>query len=361
MLSSRQPGVNDLSSIWNVWLFAAGTMIIFHLGVTRFPGWFLFSAVSLTLCGYALAPSTTCVTWWLLLFTSVIPQIALLHVGYYGVRGVLVVVIYWLWTWTQRRFDPDLRTAEKSRARQSQFWQFLAAYFPARLHMDAELKDGLYLFAVHPHGLWSSAVWCNLIPDSVGSGLPRRRVCTLDMNFKVPLLRDVLFAMGLIGSSSKSIRKSLNAGVSVMLVVGGGREAMLTRPGTMELVLQSRKGFVKIALETGAHLVPVLGFGETSCYTRAAGSSFWDPLNRFLLRTLGMSLPMLQGYCGTFLPHPTPLVTVVGQPLMVSKTPNPKQELIDKTHMEYCEALKALYDKYHLQLGQSHSSEIAFL
>mmetsp|Transcript_15516 Transcript_15516/g.32339 ORF Transcript_15516/g.32339 Transcript_15516/m.32339 type:complete len:228 (+) Transcript_15516:2-685(+) len=227
--------------------------------------------------------------------------------------------------------------------------------------MDGELKDGLFLFAVHPHGLWGSAVWSNLIPNRAGADLPRRRVCTLDMNFRMPLLRDILFAMGLIGSSAKSIRKCLTAGTSVMLVVGGGREAMLTRPGTMDVVLQTRKGFVKIALETGASLVPVIGFGETSCYALAAGASFWNPLNWLLLQTLGMSLPILQGRHGTFLPYPTPLVTVIGQPLTVSKTPSPTQEQIDRVHSDYCIAVKAIYDKYKDKFDQCRTSEMRFV
>ena len=36
----------------------------------------------------------------------------------------------------------------------------------------------------------------------------------------------------------------------------------------MDLVLRRRKGFVKLALASGADLVPVLAFGENECYTR---------------------------------------------------------------------------------------------
>lgn len=351
-----------LGGIMNLWLFAVATTLVFHVGLGYAPLSFVVGTAVLTVAGFELAPSTTAVTWWLLLFTAVIPQIALLHIGYYGLHGMLVAAAYWFWTFKAGRFDPDLRSAEACGARLSPFWRHLANYFPAELLLDGDLRpDGLYLLAVHPHGLWGSSVWANLIPERPNSGLPRRRICTLDMNFKVPLLRDVLFAMGLIASSSSSIRKTLSAGLSVVLVVGGGREAMLTRPGHLDLLLGSRKGFVKIALETGASLVPVIGFGENNCYMCAFGASLWAPFNAVLLRTLGMSLPILSGWHGTFLPHPVPLVTVVGSPLPAVRAQHPSREQIDGLHAEYCTAVRALYDKYKDRFDRSRVEELRIM
>ena len=42
-----------------------------------------------------------------------------------------------------------------------------------------------------------------------------------------------------------------------MLVVGGARESLDARPDTLTLTIANRKGFVKLAIDTNAPLVPV--------------------------------------------------------------------------------------------------------
>jgi hypothetical protein len=56
----------------------------------------------------------------------------------------------------------------------------------------------------------------------------------------------------------------------------------LVQPGCLDLILRKRKGFVRVALESGADLVPVLGFGENECYHRPplVPGSFADKLQR---------------------------------------------------------------------------------
>ena len=48
--------------------------------------------------------------------------------------------------------------------------------------------------------------------------------------------------------------------------LGGAAEALDSHPGKHMLTLKYRKGFARIALETGAQLVPVYSFGETELF-----------------------------------------------------------------------------------------------
>lgn len=52
-------------------------------------------------------------------------------------------------------------------------------------------------------------------------------------------------------------------GRGITIVVGGARESLDAQPHSLRLVLKRRKGFVKLAIRTGADLVPVLSFGGT--------------------------------------------------------------------------------------------------
>lgn len=55
-------------------------------------------------------------------------------------------------------------------------------------------------------------------------------------------------------------------GQAMCLMVGGAREALFTHPGLYKFYIKARKGFVRLALETGASLVPVISFGEPELY-----------------------------------------------------------------------------------------------
>ena len=60
-------------------------------------------------------------------------------------------------------------------------------------------------------------------------------------------------------------------GESILLAVGGANESLLAHPGACDLVLKRRQGFVRIALLSGASLVPCVSFGENNLYRTAPG------------------------------------------------------------------------------------------
>lgn len=87
---------------------------------------------------------------------------------------------------------------------------------------------------------------------------------TSDSNFNIPFYREILMWLGICSVSKTSCRNILakGPGYAITIVVGGAAESLAAHPGTQDLTLKKRFGFVKVAIREGAQLVPVFSFGE---------------------------------------------------------------------------------------------------
>lgn len=285
--------------------------------------------------------------------------------------GVALLIGYLLYAW-----GPGLRAAETESwgtpIRKWRIWKYMADYFSATVIATTPLDPrGNYIFCVHPHGCGVISTWINFATDAtdfprVFPGIVRYPV-TLASNFKCPVLREYVLACGLRSASKTSIVKLLASGPgrSIVLCPGGAAESLYCRPGHEDLVLKKRKGFVRMALKTGASLVPSYAFGETNTFDIATphiGTLGWK-VERFLLKMTGIAFPLFHGEGvftqGGLLPHPVPLVTVVGAPIEVPKVTREEglsdmqfDALVEKYHQQYLEALQELYVKYSPEYGQ---------
>ncbi|CAD5232311.1 unnamed protein product [Bursaphelenchus xylophilus] len=255
------------------------------------------------------------------------------------------------------------------------FWDPLANYFPMKLVKTAELSpDKNYLLAWHPHGIVSLSAVINVCTNGTrfAEQFPgiNRYLATLDMHFKQPFRRELLSAFGLVGSSFKAlltVLSDVNKGKAVVLVVGGAEEALECHPNVFKLCLERRKGFIRLALESGAYLVPVYSFGETSTFKQV-----WNPvgsrLRAFQTRfktVVGLSpvaaygtniIPFVPG----IVPFRTEVVSVVGTPIPVERTPNPTREQVDELHRLYKSKLSELFEAHKSKYGVSEDSHLEF-
>lgn len=157
--------------------------------------------------------------------------------------------------------------------------QHSAAHVSNQRSAAGQSKAPVYLFACHPTGLlsrgafltfgargWASPVW----------HLPRVRmaVANLLLQFPLPFSREFLLACGCIPAEWTALKKALQGGTSVAITPGGWAESRYTQ--SYKLVLKRRRGFVALAAETGAALVPVLACGEQDL----AGPA--EPLSHFV-------------------------------------------------------------------------------
>ena len=189
---------------------------------------------------------------------------------------------------------------------------------------------------------------------------------TLTTQFIVPYYRDYILGMGLTSASAKNIKSLISNGDnSICVVVGGAQESLLndmvaatTVPGRygksnlpndsdtdsefdpqrkieenkeetgvkkIELVLNKRKGFVKIAIELGnVSLVPTFGFGEADIYriTKPKPGSFGEMFQSWMKRTFQFTVPFFSArgvfiYDFGFLPYRNPINVCFGRPIHI--------------------------------------------
>jgi len=190
-----------------------------------------------------------------------------------------ILVPYLLYVLMSRAAIDGKNSHRSEWLRNSKIWSLFGSYFPARLHRSQPLEPTRkYIFGYHPHGIISHGAFAAFATEALGfsqlfPGITNS-LLTLDANFRIPLYRDYALRMGINSVSRESCENLLRKGGpngegmgrAITIVVGGARESLDARPYSLKLVLKRRKGFVKLALRTGADLVPVLAFGENEIY-----------------------------------------------------------------------------------------------
>lgn len=157
-------------------------------------------------------------------------------------------------------------------------------------------------------------------------------------------------------------------GRAITIVVGGARESLDAQPHRMRLVLKRRKGFVKMAIRTGADLVPVLGFGENDLYDQFQADSHptIHKIQLLVKKILGFTIPLFHArgvfnYDVGLMPYRRPLNVVVGKPIQVVQEDRPSQESIDRVHEEYVTELERMWELWKDEFATDRIEELQVL
>jgi Diacylglycerol acyltransferase len=104
-------------------------------------------------------------------------------------------------------------------------------------------------------------------------------------------------------------------------------------------------------METGAQLVPVFGFGNTSVYsTLTWGAGF----RNWLQRRFSLALPLFYGRWFTAMPYRVPITTVVGRPIVLPRVApgaRASEADVEKWLEVYIGRLNVLYDRHKAACG----------
>lgn len=221
--------------------------------------------------------------------------------------------------------------------------RLIARYYSYRTIIEAPLDayDGVpSIYAMGPHGVFGIGPTFQAMINGLMNGEDFHMLAA-PVVFSFPIYGMLLKMLGLQSVERNSFVGLLRRGHSVGVIPGGIAEMFALRADEETMMIASRKGFVKIALETGAQIVPSYCFGNSRTFT--AGSAPWLASLSRMLRT---SIIIFWGRFGLPIPHRVPLLTVLGRPIIVPKVDNPSPELVHEYHERYLREVRRLYDTY---------------
>lgn len=256
-----------------------------------------------------------------------------LHVATMTTLGILAFV----YLPNYEEWPPAFRTHRAS--------GLLARYFSYRTIIEAPTSDYENLpsiYAFGPHGVFGLAPTFQAIMNGLVVG-EEMHFLAAPAAFYVPFYNMLLAMMGFKSVDRSTFTKLLKSGRSVGVLPGGIAEMFAISKDEEVLMVQNRKGFIKIALQTGAQIVPCYCFGNTQTFS--SGSTQWLAS---LSRILRMSFIVFWGRFGLPIPHRTPLLTVLGRPISCPKMDKsePSAEMINEYHELYLRETRRIYDTY---------------
>ncbi|XP_032966296.1 2-acylglycerol O-acyltransferase 2-B-like [Rhinolophus ferrumequinum] len=275
-------------------------------------------------------------------------------------RAWILVLLYLVWLYGDRD-TPQAGGRRLDWVRRWAIWRHFRDYFPMSLIKTAELDPSHnYLFGFHPHGVLVTGAFGSFCTEATGfsrlfPGL-QPHLLMLPCWFYLPLFRDYIMCAGLVSSNKASVAHLLSrpgGGQVAVLAVGGPLEALEAKPGALSLRIRNQKGFVKLALEHGASLVPVFSFGENDLFQQFPNppGSWVRRVQETLQPLLTVALPLFHGRLGLLLPFRKPIHTVVGAPIPARRSPRPSRAEVDALHALYVERLTQLFEEHKERYG----------
>ncbi|KAJ0409960.1 hypothetical protein P43SY_005854 [Pythium insidiosum] len=290
-------------------------------------------------------------------FVALVTSINLILVLYVP-YGVLIEALALLWAIKLDRTAFNGRGRPITAFRRAWWWDSFRDYFPLSLRQEDDFDPKKrYLFVIHPHGIIGFGAWLTFAADAAGLSRKNRdldvALATVNVNFFLPFWREILFAVGILDASFKSLQAGLRRNRSIAVVLGGAAEALHAHPGTCDIILNKRKGIIRLALNTGTPLVPVFMFGENELFYQVPNpkGSLLYALQKQFLKYCKFSppIPVGTGVLGCpvgLLPHRVPLQVVTGTPIPVPHIESPTDADVLKYQAIYRSALEKLYAKY---------------
>ncbi|GLI69597.1 hypothetical protein VaNZ11_014259 [Volvox africanus] len=241
-----------------------------------------------------------------------------------------------------------------------------AAYFPLSVVCEdagAFLSDRGYVFGFCPHSALPVALPAafatnsQLLPKALRG---RTHGLASSVCFQVPIVRQLYWWLG-VRPATRSVMQQLLAQRRIaVLVPGGVKEVLKMEHGIEVAYLSTRKGFIRIAVQCGAPIVPVWAFGQTRAYSWVRPGPPLVPswIVARISRMFGAVPIYMFGAYGTSMPHRERITVVIGRPIPVQQVDDPSEEVVSELLRKFMDDLQALYDKHKDEYGRGEELHI---
>ncbi|XXQ34684.1 Acyltransferase [Plasmodiophora brassicae] len=243
-----------------------------------------------------------------------------------------------------------------ARVRRATIFKAMASYFHQGITVvGAEnIPDSTaFILGMSPHGILPFAGFLCFATDAVLRTTANVRVGTLTLNFRIPIFSQLLGLLGVVDVSRASIMNVLNrgAGNGICVFVGGACEAAHAGSGEYNLII--RRGFINVAIQSGAAIVPCVTVGEHESWKqRQYATPAIARLQRLVKACTGVFVPVLQ----SALPDPgVSLRLVIGQAINTTDATATADVLYDR----YCRSVLDLIKEHDPQAKVTINGEPA--
>jgi 1-acyl-sn-glycerol-3-phosphate acyltransferase len=211
-----------------------------------------------------------------------------------------------------------------------------------------------FIFATFPHGcgceyrIAMDGIIQQVMPNIIAKN--NLRVLAASVLFYIPIIREMSLWTGCISASRKTAERALENKRSLLILIGGEAEQIMTTHGEEKVYLSKRKGFIKLAMRKGVAVVPLYVFG---CNDYFYTSKMFYSLRYKLMRNLGICIPLCAGLWGSSsCPLPKKTTIVFGKPLRFKmEGSEPTTEELDAAHTLFTKELISLFDDHKVPLG----------
>ncbi|MCB9760720.1 MAG: acyltransferase family protein [Alphaproteobacteria bacterium] len=144
------------------------------------------------------------------------------------------------------------------------------------------------------------------------------------VHFRVPIWGPLLTRWGVVDGTRENCARLMEAGESVMVFPGGGREAAKRKGEEYQLIWKERLGFVKMAIAHGCPIVPWAALGADEAWTivmdrddllASEHAGLIEAVYGALNVPLDQVLPLAHGLGPTLWPRPVRLYFSVAEPI----------------------------------------------